>query len=139
MDTGQGGMLLGFCSQSVWDAPVHGNCDTATRVRGADLFKAEWLATVTQLTAPLCTAPDSHLTLLSSEGMHWAERGTWSLCASWIPPLHTQSHPSSPACPTTSHIYIPVGAVGSLFIICFHLMISVILPQEYPYALCKSY
>lgn len=131
---------LACCFPGTLEALVHLTCDITTCVWGADLFKPAWLAAATQVTSPRCRARDSHLTLLSGKRTHClrAERGKWSLLCGFLT-LRTPSHLSSPLCPTYSHIYVPVGAVRSLFIICFHLMISVILPQEYPYALCKSY
>lgn len=65
-------------------------CDTAAHVRGADLFKPEWLATVTQVTFPHCKVSDSHLTLLSSEyTVHgWREEREASLPYGFLPYTH---------------------------------------------------
>lgn len=84
---GWGQMLLGCCFPWTLEALMYLTRDTTTHVWGADLFKPEWLAAVTQATSPRCKACDSHLTLLSRRRAHclWTGRGGCSLSALWLP------------------------------------------------------
>jgi len=62
-------------SDALWRPPC--TCDFTTCVWGADFFKPEWLAAVTQVTSLQCKLCDSHLTLLSTKQTHClqTERG----------------------------------------------------------------